>query len=71
MHEIIDCKILNKKDLLLLSVEQLEKKGVVVLRNLFKKELVMQINKSWETYFRHPSISGTIGYAQTSQKTRK
>lgn len=68
MQLIVDVNNISKNELNKSIVSNLEKKGVVIIRNLFKNEKINFINKNWSIYFKHPSISGSVGYSQTSQK---
>ncbi len=56
----------NSKDLINNSVNSLKKDGIVVLRGLFQKEVLSEIDKNWDLNFKYPSLSGTIGYFRTS-----
>ena len=48
------------------AVRSLKEEGIVIIRGLFSKELLTEIDKNWKTNFKHPSVSGTIGYFRTS-----
>ena len=68
MQVIVDVNNISKKNLNKSIVSCLEKKGVVIIRNLFDNCKIRLINQDWNVYFKHPSISGSVGYSQTSQK---
>ena len=46
--------------------KRLKSYGVVICRNLFDQHLLIDLEKEWERQFKFPSISGTVGFAQTS-----
>ena len=48
------------------AVQLLEEDGIVTIRGLFPKEILKKIDKSWNTNFKNPAVSGTIGYHRTS-----
>jgi hypothetical protein len=48
------------------AVRSLKEDGLVIIRGLFSKQLMSEIDESWRTNFKHPSVSGTVGYFRTS-----
>ncbi len=48
------------------AIFNLEKNGVVIIKNLFNSDHLEEIEHSWNKNFKKPSISGTLGYYRTS-----
>lgn len=70
MTKILNTKNSSLKKITSEAVSTLNEEGVVVIRNLFKPESIKNINKNWKIYFKNPSISGALGYFQTSHNKR-
>lgn len=68
MSYVIDRKKTTERKLQIDAINALREKGVVQIRNLFKQNVINDINEKWKVYFRYPSISGSVGYSQTSHK---
>ena len=58
--------VAKKSNLLQSAVSILEEDGVVIIRDLFKKKIISDLDEKWKLYFRKPTVSGTIGYHRTS-----
>ena len=68
MVNLLDIKNISLKKLITSAHFALDEKGVVIIRNLFKPELINKININWSIYFKNPSAAGSLGYSQTSHK---
>ena len=68
MNKLLDHKKVTKSKFKSDAIKTLTEKGVVHIRNLFSSDTINGINKLWDIHFKAPSISGTVGYSQTSHK---
>ena len=63
INNIISAK---SKNFIQQAVKILEKRGVVLIRNLYNEKLLEEVQKAWNINFKRPSVSGTVGYYRTS-----